>query len=125
MVAQKQKTLFMSVPDAGALQHYGKTQSWAHVRAGDIPSVMLGGRRFVWRADVDKSFDPASLGLPDVLNVRQVAAALGIGKTKAYEFMRLGIIPSERLGRSTIIVKRDALLRLHRRLPRHLKKRHA
>ena len=44
--------------------------------------------------------------LPDVLTVIQLAAALGIGKNKAYELISDHVIGSKRIGRKIIIPKR-------------------
>jgi len=42
---------------------------------------------------------------PDVMTVEQVAEALGIGRNKAYELIKLHIIGSKRVGRRILIPK--------------------
>lgn len=42
---------------------------------------------------------------PDVLTVAQVAAALRIGKNKAYELINSHIIGSKRIGRKILVPK--------------------
>ena len=42
---------------------------------------------------------------PDVMTVRQIAKALGIGINKAYELVNDGIINSKRIGRKILIPK--------------------
>jgi excisionase family DNA binding protein len=42
---------------------------------------------------------------PDVLTVKQLAKALGIGKNKAYEMVKSHIISSIRLGKQYLIPK--------------------
>ncbi|HHX23869.1 MAG TPA: helix-turn-helix domain-containing protein [Thermoanaerobacterales bacterium] len=42
---------------------------------------------------------------PDIMTVTQVAEALGIGKNKAYELVKTGVIISIRLGRRIIVPK--------------------
>ena len=49
-------------------------------------------------------------GLAPVLTVVETARLLRIGRNKAYDLVRAGVIPSIRLGRS-IRIPRDALLR--------------
>lgn len=46
---------------------------------------------------------------PDVLNVKQLAKALGIGKNKAYEMLRNKTISSIKLGRKYIIPRQYLL----------------
>ena len=42
---------------------------------------------------------------PDVMTVKQLAAALGIGINKAYEIVNDGTINSKRIGRRILIQK--------------------
>ena len=42
---------------------------------------------------------------PDVMTVKQLAAALGIGINKAYEIVNDGTINSKRIGRRILITK--------------------
>lgn len=42
---------------------------------------------------------------PDVLTVKQLAEALGIGKNKAYELINNHVIGSKRIGRKILIPK--------------------
>lgn len=42
---------------------------------------------------------------PDVMTVKQVAEALGIGKNKAYELINLHIIGSIRVGQRILVPK--------------------
>ena len=44
---------------------------------------------------------------PDVMTVKQLAAALGIGINKAYEIVNDGTINSKRIGRRILIPKLD------------------
>lgn len=42
---------------------------------------------------------------PDVLTVKQVAEALGVGTNKAYDLVNLRIIGSKRIGRRILVPK--------------------
>lgn len=42
---------------------------------------------------------------PDVLNVKQLAEALGIGINKAYELVHLRVIGSKKIGKRILIPK--------------------
>jgi excisionase family DNA binding protein len=46
---------------------------------------------------------------PDVMTVRQLAKALGIGKNKAYEMLKKQVISSIKLGRKYIIPRQYLL----------------
>ena len=53
---------------------------------------------------------------PDVLTVKQLQDALGVGRTTAYKLVRDGEIPSFKIGTATRIPKGGLISYLHDRL---------
>lgn len=72
------------------------------------PPVTLGGAE-TQKKERGRTMTTPANELPPILTVPEAAAFLRIGRTAAYEAVRLGLIPSVRLGR-LVRIPRDALL---------------
>jgi excisionase family DNA binding protein len=119
---QTDNRLVLTVTEVAAALGISRAHAYELIARGELASVRLGRRIVVPRQELERivggdadgclGADLMPDGLPLVLTVTEVAAALGISRAHAYGLVARGELPSLRLGRRIVVPRRELNLLL-------------